>query len=241
MPSRPANVSSEDLIESGVLDCQQSDMSADRLATALVTKVLGDHDIDGAGVGRVTERASWSFLGGFGEGLNLGSAIDGAPSTSLPAYVDALRSVHHHTDYPNALPKGTSTAHSGHVHLFGLHEPVFAVLFLITPHHSIDFTPSAVKLLKHSVELCLSKGNGTYQHYAKHQPAQPIHGSFFSERQLQVLGLLAEGLSNTEIGRKLSISAYLAKQEVAFLMHSLGARSRLDAVVQAQKTGLLSG
>jgi DNA-binding CsgD family transcriptional regulator len=188
---------------------------------------------------RVTERASWSFLGGFGEGLSLGGAIDGAGSTALPAYVDGLRHNHTHTDYPSALPKNTASDHSGHVHLFGLHEPVFAVLFLITPHHNIDFTPSAIRLLKHAVELCLSKGQGGHQQHNHHQPAAPVGGSFFSERQIQVLGLLAEGLSNTEIGRKLSISASLAKQEVAFLMHSLGARSRLDAVVQAQKNGLL--
>lgn len=48
-----------------------------------------------------------------------------------------------------------------------------------------------------------------------------------------------EGQSNTEIGRKLNISASLAKQEVAFLMHSLGARNRLDVVVKAQLQGLL--
>lgn len=239
MPTRPALISAEHLIESDVLDCQQSDLTADRLSAALVTKVLGDHAVDGAGLTRVTERASWSFLGGFGEGLALGKAIDGVPSTSLPAYVDALRGNHHHTEYPNALPKNSSSDHSGHVHLFGLHEPVFAVLFIITPHHNIDFTPSAIKLLKYAVELCLMRGHAGHQHHSPHQPTTAIGGSFFSDRQLQVLGLLAEGLSNTEIGRKLSISASLAKQEVAFLMHSLGARSRLDAVVQAQKNGLL--
>ena len=47
-------------------------------------------------------------------------------------------------------------------------------------------------------------------------------------------------MTNTQIGKKLSISASLAKQEVAFLSRALQAKNRLDVVVQAQKQGILA-
>lgn len=232
-------VDSEELIRSDVLDCRQADQSAERLSAALATRVLGHRPIHGAGVTRVTERASWAFLGGYSAGITLGELIHGAPSTVLPHYVDALR-----TSYARVLPEDASQApfvdqEDSVVHLFGLHEPVFAVLFVVTDS-SIDFTDGAKKLLKHSVELCLSKGRIPSGDAPEQRGAQsPVSSDFFSERQHQVLELLAEGRSNTEIGRKLSISGSLAKQEVAFLMHSLGAKTRLDAVVKAQQNGIL--
>ena len=60
-----------------------------------------------------------------------------------------------------------------------------------------------------------------------------------SERELEVLALLAEGASNKLIARRLGISAHTAKYHVASLMEKLDAVSRTDAVAHAARIGVL--
>lgn len=58
-------------------------------------------------------------------------------------------------------------------------------------------------------------------------------------REREVLGLLAEGLSDRRIGEELEISAHTAKFHVQSLRSKLGAASRTEAVVLAMKAGLI--
>jgi DNA-binding CsgD family transcriptional regulator len=58
-------------------------------------------------------------------------------------------------------------------------------------------------------------------------------------RELEVLGLLAEGASNKQIARRLGISAHTAKYHVASLLEKLDAVSRTDAVAHAARIGVL--
>jgi len=60
-----------------------------------------------------------------------------------------------------------------------------------------------------------------------------------TERELEVLALLAEGASNKVIARRLGISAHTAKFHVASLMEKLDAVSRTDAVAHAARIGVL--
>lgn len=60
-----------------------------------------------------------------------------------------------------------------------------------------------------------------------------------SPREQEVLELLAEGLSNKEIGASLGISEHTARFHVNALLARLGARSRTEAVVLALRSGLL--
>jgi DNA-binding CsgD family transcriptional regulator len=60
-----------------------------------------------------------------------------------------------------------------------------------------------------------------------------------TERELEVLALLAEGASNKLIARRLGISAHTAKYHVASLMEKLDAVSRTDAVAHAARLGVL--
>ena len=53
-----------------------------------------------------------------------------------------------------------------------------------------------------------------------------------------VLGLVAEGLSNHEIGARLSMSPLTAKTHVSRILPKLGARDRAQLVVIAFQTGL---
>jgi DNA-binding CsgD family transcriptional regulator len=58
-------------------------------------------------------------------------------------------------------------------------------------------------------------------------------------RQLEVLGLLCEGLPNKLICRRLSISAGTVKAHISGILRELGVGSRLQAVVAARRSGLL--
>lgn len=59
-------------------------------------------------------------------------------------------------------------------------------------------------------------------------------------RESQVLGLLAEGLTNKAIGQRLSISDHTVKFHVNAILGKLNAQSRTDAVVRATRLGLIS-
>lgn len=59
-------------------------------------------------------------------------------------------------------------------------------------------------------------------------------------RELEVLSLVADGLSNKEIARRLGISEHTVKFHVNTIMSKLGARSRTEAVVTAARLGLIA-
>jgi len=58
-------------------------------------------------------------------------------------------------------------------------------------------------------------------------------------RQRQVLGLIAEGFSNKEIGRSLELAEGTIKSHVATLLRSLGARNRTEATTKAKQVGYI--
>jgi DNA-binding NarL/FixJ family response regulator len=58
-------------------------------------------------------------------------------------------------------------------------------------------------------------------------------------RELDVLNLLAEGLSNKLIANRLHISEHTAKFHVNAILNKLAADTRTEAVVQAVRRGLL--
>jgi len=61
----------------------------------------------------------------------------------------------------------------------------------------------------------------------------------FTHREREVLGLLAEGLSNRAIAERLSISRHTVKFHVNALLQKLGAEGRTEAVVRAARLGLV--
>jgi DNA-binding NarL/FixJ family response regulator len=74
------------------------------------------------------------------------------------------------------------------------------------------------------------------------RPVQPGHEALKSitERERQVLTLVAEGLSNTEIGQRLHITPGTAKTHVGNLLTKLDARDRVHLVILAYRTGLVT-
>ena len=61
-----------------------------------------------------------------------------------------------------------------------------------------------------------------------------------TEREREVLALVGEGLTNDEIGRRLFLSPLTAKTHVSRIMQKLLARDRVQLVVLAYETGLVS-
>jgi two-component system nitrate/nitrite response regulator NarL len=67
------------------------------------------------------------------------------------------------------------------------------------------------------------------------QPAR----SLLSEREAQVLRLIAEGLSGPEIGARLYISSSTVKTHVKSVLEKLGVNDRAAAVAEAMRRGLI--
>jgi DNA-binding NarL/FixJ family response regulator len=68
--------------------------------------------------------------------------------------------------------------------------------------------------------------------------SSPIAG--ITDREREVLALVGQGLSNTEIAKRLVISAATAKTHVARLFAKLEARDRVHLAIIAFETGLVS-
>jgi DNA-binding NarL/FixJ family response regulator len=60
-----------------------------------------------------------------------------------------------------------------------------------------------------------------------------------TSRELEVLRLVAKGLSNAEVARRLVISPHTAHRHVANVLRKLGVNSRTAAVARASTLGLI--
>lgn len=64
-------------------------------------------------------------------------------------------------------------------------------------------------------------------------------GASLSERELEILRCVAEGLSNEEIGRKLFIATGTVKKHLGNIFTRLGVNSRTHALARARELGLI--
>ena len=101
---------------------------------------------------------------------------------------------------------------------------------------AIDRVRAGEALLDPSVQARLLDGLGRVSEPAPREPGRPPDG--LTTREAEVLGLIAAGLSNAEIARRLFVSEATVKTHVNHAFAKAGVRDRAQAVAYAYRTGL---
>lgn len=98
---------------------------------------------------------------------------------------------------------------------------------------------ASTDILQHALHIILSGGvylpNRSVLVANETAPDSPL-----SARQMEILTLLAEGMSNKEVARELGVSEGTVKQLLIDIYVYLGVNNRTRAIVAARKMGLLS-
>jgi DNA-binding NarL/FixJ family response regulator len=109
----------------------------------------------------------------------------------------------------------------------------------VSPEHLI----AAVQLVRSGDALLApSITRRLVERFAGQQPPAEVSAdlSALTPRELEVLGLIARGLSNAELAAELTLSEATVKTHVARILTKLQLRDRVQAVVLAYETGLVS-
>jgi DNA-binding NarL/FixJ family response regulator len=68
-----------------------------------------------------------------------------------------------------------------------------------------------------------------------HKPQEVLDGVRMTRRELEVIGLIGEGLSNREIAQRLSIAAHTVKSHVRNVMEKLALHTRLQIAAYSRR------
>ena len=96
------------------------------------------------------------------------------------------------------------------------------------------------KVIRHALEAIVKKGayiDPLILHILTGD--RPSQVPDLSEREIDVLELVCEGLSNREIGRRLHIADVTARQHVQAIIHKLHVRNRTASAAEAIRTHLV--
>ena len=108
----------------------------------------------------------------------------------------------------------------------------------VTPEHLV----AAVRMIRDGDALLAPTITRRLVERFAHRETDTIHRDLaaLTPREVEVLRLLAQGLSNAELADQLHLSEATVKTHVARILAKLGLRDRVQAVVAAYETGLIS-
>jgi DNA-binding NarL/FixJ family response regulator len=130
---------------------------------------------------------------------------------------------------------------------FDLDQYVYAALMagasgFLLKHVTPEYLVAAIRLVRSGDALLApSITRRLVERFAPRDPARPpVHAdlSALTPRELEVLRLLAGGLSNAELAQQLTLSEATVKTHVGRILTKLQLRDRVQAVVLAYQTGL---
>jgi len=118
-------------------------------------------------------------------------------------------------------------------------EEIFKAIRITMEGGSLLQPVVASKLLRHMGHQPPDTGlQSSFSHHLTTQRVPPYEA--LTERELEVLNLLAQGMPNKEIASQLVISERTAKFHVSSIMGKLGATNRTEAVSLAAQKGLIT-
>ena len=99
----------------------------------------------------------------------------------------------------------------------------------------------AAELLAEAAELAKRIGMRALLERMQPVGSPVIAPSGLSAREIEILRLVARGLSNRDVGRALSISEHTAANHIRSILRKTGAGNRTEAAAYAHANGIVAG
>ncbi len=207
--------------------------------------VVDDQELVRSGFALILERAGLEVVGEAADGLEAIDLVAGVrPDVVLRAVrmprldgIEATRRIVE--DHPATRVLALTT--------FDLDEYVYAAVragasgFLLKDVSPADLVHAVGVVARGDVVVAPALTRRLLERYAAEPDpaAAPERLGGLSEREVEVLRLVARGLANAEIGAQLFLSEATVKTYVSRLLTKLGARDRVQLAVVAYETGLV--
>ncbi|CAA9527698.1 MAG: hypothetical protein AVDCRST_MAG73-647 [uncultured Thermomicrobiales bacterium] len=130
---------------------------------------------------------------------------------------------------PYLLPERLAFDHARDAALAALGEPAFAAAWTEGRNRTIEQSEADIAAVLAAARSCPVAANA----------ADPAYGTGITPRELEVLGLIAEGRSNREIAGALFVSPRTVDNHVTNLLAKLDVKSRTAAIAEARRRGIV--
>ena len=207
--------------------------------SAVQTMLVDDHTVLREGLRRSLEAAGLDVVAEVGDGLEvLAAARESRPNVvlmdlSLPGQ-DGLVATRELKEYIPDLPVIILTMFADEQTVREAYA-AGAVGYLLKDCSTAEMVSTVTSVVQGGRGPV---GNGALKSFIQtNRKLTPNHG--LTRREVEVLQVLANGSSTTDLAKKLYISAKTAKNHLAHIYSKLGATSRTEAVAKAVRLGIV--